>query len=326
MSEEQVICDNTTLDKSNALEIGKKYGRLTVIGYGIKETKSGQKRKCVLCRCDCGNQKLMDITSIKKGLTVSCGCYNRQRVHETRSKGNHTKTPLYYVWVNMKQRCQNSRNPEYHNYGGRGIKVCNEWQTFQPFYEWAVGSGYTMGGKDQSIDRINVDGNYEPSNCRWATFKEQQNNRRDNRKFNIFGVEMSLEQMSKLSGIHIAALRSRIYTKKMSPEEAILLSPKNNRNEKRKNKILSEKVKRFRMIVDEMAETYEKKQCDYGDSFGISVRKYGKISALTRLSDKFNRVENLVLKGIQSVDDEKLSDTLLDLANYSIMLLMEIEQ
>lgn len=311
--------------KEDALVIGEKYGRLTVIGFGIKTSKSGRKRKCALCRCNCGNQKLMDITSIKKGLTVSCGCYNRQRVHETHSKGNHTKTPLYYVWTNMKQRCQNSRNPEYHNYGGRGIKVCDEWQTFQPFHEWAVNSGYTVGGKDQSIDRINVNGNYEPSNCRWATFKEQQNNRRVSRKFNVFGVEMSLEQMAKLSGIHIASLRSRIYSKKMRPEEAISIRPKNNRNEKRKNKILTEKVKRFRIIANEMTDTYESKQHDYNDSFGISVRKYGNIAALTRMSDKFNRIENLILNGNTQVKNESLLDSLKDLACYCVMTVMAIE-
>lgn len=87
-----------------------------------------------------------------------------------------------------------------------------------------------------------------------------------------------------------------------------------------------EKTARFKEITNSMAELYAKKNADYGDSFSRSVEKYGLIAGLTRLSDKFNRVENMVLRGSQSVDNEKLSDTLLDLANYSIMLLMEIEQ
>ncbi len=312
--------------KYKDLIVGQRYGRLVVIGFGMKTSKSGRStRRCALCHCDCGTEKLLDIAPIKKGLTVSCGCYNRQRVHETHSKGNHAKSPLYYVWVNMKQRCQNPRNPEYHNYGGRGIKVCDEWQTFQPFYEWAINTGFDVGGKDQSIDRIDVNGNYEPSNCRWATFKEQQNNRRDNRKFTVFGVQMTLEQMSAVSGIHIGSLRSRIYTQKMSPEEAISIRPKNNRNEKRQALALAEKVEQFRKIVNNLADLYEKKQHDYGDSFSKSIDRFGIEAAFTRMSDKFNRAENLLLcKKEALVNDESAVDTLLDLGAYSIMTAMEV--
>lgn len=92
-----------------------------------------------------------------------------------------------------------------------------------------------------------------------------------------------------------------------------------------KSRLIPKSVFRFREIVDEMAKTYEKKNHDYGDSFGISVRKYGKIAALTRISDKFNRIENLILNGNTQVKDESLKDTLLDLANYAVMTVMAIE-
>lgn len=86
-----------------------------------------------------------------------------------------------------------------------------------------------------------------------------------------------------------------------------------------------DKVKRFAQLAERMADTYERKNADYGDSFGVSVRKYGAIAGLTRISDKFNRLESLILKNEQHVSDESVTDTLLDLANYSIMLLMELE-
>lgn len=130
--------------------------------------KNSRRMMCWLCQCDCGGTAIVRIDHLRNGHTRSCGCLYEK--HGMR----HTKT--YKSWYNMLQRCSNSKINRWHIYGGRGIKVCERWQDFRNFFA-------DMGERpeDHSLDRINVEGNYEPGNCRWATQKEQQNNRRNNK-------------------------------------------------------------------------------------------------------------------------------------------------
>lgn len=155
---------------------GQTFGRLTVTGYYGK-TKSG--RSLWLCRCECGNEKIANSDSIKRGLTRSCDCLDREAhfFRPNRKKHGDHGTRLYRIWKAMKSRCYCVNSESYQKwYGARGITVCQEWQNdFSKFRDWALSNGYR---DDLSIDRINPDGNYEPHNCRWATAKEQVNNRR----------------------------------------------------------------------------------------------------------------------------------------------------
>lgn len=156
---------------------GKKFGRLKVIEY-YGSNKNG--RALWLCQCDCGKTKSVLGNSLLCGLTLSCGCYNKEEARKRRTKHSLSYSKLYKVWHGMKTRCYNKNFIYYCNYGGRGITICHEWlNNFETFYNWAINNGYEEG---LTIDRINNDGNYEPNNCRWITRAEQNRNQRKTRK------------------------------------------------------------------------------------------------------------------------------------------------
>ena len=126
---------------------------------------------------------------------------------------------MYHAWSTMKQRCNNPNDKNYHNYGGRGIKVCNEWlKDFSNFYNWAISNGYQEG---LSIERKDVNGDYCPENCCWITMKEQQSNKRDSKKFEYDGKNLTLLEWSKLLNISPDTLASRYYTRHWTIEKNI---------------------------------------------------------------------------------------------------------
>ena len=212
---------------------GQRFGRLTA----IERAGTNKKRYITwLCQCDCGNTTIAVGSDIKSGHTRSCGCLQRDRLIEynkSDSKRSRTSelnkvrkrthgmryTRIYKEWRSMIDRCENKSWKHYHNYGGRGISVCKEWRdSFNTFYEWAISNGYN---DSLTLDRVNVNGNYEPSNCRWATNKEQANNKRNSRYLTFNGKTQTLQQWADELEVDSRTLRSRIDKYGWTAEKAL---------------------------------------------------------------------------------------------------------
>lgn len=146
----------------------QRFGRLTVV---VATKKRSSNRNVIwLCRCDCGNLTEVRRDSLLSGRIKSCGCLHEEKIRAGNPKHGGWGARLYRIWRGMKERCRNPRGRDYCRYGGRGIIVCDEWnKDYIAFQEWALSHGYTSG---LTIDRINNDGNYEPSNCQWITKSE----------------------------------------------------------------------------------------------------------------------------------------------------------
>ena len=201
--------------------IGEKFGRWTVIEKA--EKRNGMPR--LKCRCECGTEKEVYQKHLLSGASVSCGCFAKELARERaikhcKEKATHrmTNTRLYRTWINMKKRCYDVNYESYNIYGGRGIQICEEWQNFTAFMEWALNNGYT---DTLTIDRIDVNGNYEPSNCRWATRKEQGNNKRNNHFITYNGITRTIAQWSEIIGINRSTLYARINRDKWSIGRAL---------------------------------------------------------------------------------------------------------
>lgn len=188
--------------------IGKKFGKLVVIKR-VENTNQGRSKW--LCQCDCGNLKSIIGYDLISGKTKSCGCIRKEKSKErglANIKHNKTNTRLYKIWSGMKSRCYYIKNIAYKDYGGRGIKIYDEWKKdFVNFYNWAINNGYN---DNLTIDRIDVNGNYEPNNCRWVTIKVQENNRRNNKIIKYKENFYTLSELAEKLNISSATLNWRL--------------------------------------------------------------------------------------------------------------------
>jgi hypothetical protein len=184
--------------------VGKRFGRLTVTEFkGIRNGHGYWQ-----CRCDCGNSIISKGTLLKKGAIKSCGCYRKDIGKEKNRTHGLSGTRPYYVWKDIIRRCYDETRPEYKNYGGRGIKMCDEWlKSVENFCKWAEESGYEKG---LTIERRGNDGNYEPTNCEWVSMKAQLNNNRRNHLIEINGVLKTIAQWSDDTGIKYDTLWARV--------------------------------------------------------------------------------------------------------------------
>ena len=184
--------------------IGKKFGRLTILKVD-HITSRGQ--SYVLCKCDCGTEKIIKFGSVSTGIIVSCGCRKREVLGLGSITHGQSNTRLYEIWSNMKKRCYYPKYNEYERYGGRGITVCKEWENdFSNFYNWAIRSGYS---EKLSIDRIDNDKGYSPENCRWVTSKTQCRNKSNNLLVSYQGETKTLIEWSEEKNISYKKLNAR---------------------------------------------------------------------------------------------------------------------
>ena len=205
--------------------IGKRYGHLLI----LEEAEVSENGKVkVRCQCDCGNITVCFLDDLKQGNTKSCGCYRVSLVKGLTKTHGMSDTRLFKVWCLMHQRCYNINNPQYKNYGGRGITICDEWKNdFLKFHDWAYENGYDENADFMkcTLDRKDVNGNYCPENCRWATTIEQCNNKRNNTLVSYNGEIHTVAEWARMKCLNYTTLFCRLFYHGWSVEEALNVEP-----------------------------------------------------------------------------------------------------
>lgn len=181
---------------------GQRYGKLTVIRPN--DSPDAKKATC-LCRCDCGVEKAVRVKLLVGGGSKSCGCARLINARAAVATHGLSATPLYHLWQTMRQRCENPKAEGFERYGGRGIRVCDRWQSFSKFV-----SDMPPRPEGMSIERIDNDGDYEPDNCRWATRLEQAHNMRTNRRISVNGVSLTSAEWSRRLGAFHTLVANRL--------------------------------------------------------------------------------------------------------------------
>ena len=193
---------------------GKKFNSLLVIKRVENEEKG---RARWLCKCDCGNETIVRGSNLKNGAVKSCGCLRKTASERNRTHGD-SRTKLYNHWVSMIYRCYNPKNQAYKWYGARGIKVCDEWKDYLKFKEWVLS---TRPDESYTVERIDVNGDYCPENCKWIPMGEQANNRTTNLIYEYNGKKQNLAQWCMELGLDYKLVHNRLFKSKWSFEKAI---------------------------------------------------------------------------------------------------------
>lgn len=180
----------------------RKFGKLFVLHRS--DDKGNGKKPVVkwVCRCECGKETSASSYALLSGHTVSCGC---KKIKHMESYKHRTR--LYNIWKCMRQRCNNPNNPSYPHYGGKGVRICSDWREYASFKKWAELNGYN---DSLSIDRIDVNGNYEPTNCRWADNKTQMNNTTRNRKVSYHGDLFTMAEIADIANVSYSKVQHRV--------------------------------------------------------------------------------------------------------------------
>ncbi len=194
--------------------VKQKFNRLEVIKFSHNDKYSSRIWKC---KCECGNIVLASTNSLRRNNTKSCGCLQKEKAaisgrnsattHGLSKDSNGKKTRLFRIWMGMKTRCYNPNVVEYPRYGGKGVVICEEWKNFEAFHNWALTNGYQ---ENLSIDRKELSGNYEPSNCRWVTDKVQCRNRTSSRIIDFNGQQKTLVEWAEINSMSINCLFERL--------------------------------------------------------------------------------------------------------------------
>ena len=193
--------------------LNQRFGRLVV----IEPSKSKNNETMWKCKCDCGNITIVSTSNLRANRIKSCGCFKLDKLIERSSTHNQRHTHLYEIWKSMKQRCYNPNLKPYKNWGARGIKVCDEWRyNFQAFYDWAYANGYSVKTRNNqktklTLDRIDVNGNYEPSNCRWVDRKTQARNTRVNKYISYKGITKCLAEWCEELNLSYSIIHGRLF-------------------------------------------------------------------------------------------------------------------
>ena len=200
---------------------GQKIGLLTVVRLDYDkqrevEQRTGRRRTFWFCLCDCGNTTSIDATQLRIRPNKSCGCINAKLTAQHNKTHGMSGTKEHKTWKGIHERCRNKKLKCYGNYGGRGIKVCDRWDSFENFYA-DMGDAPTPS---HSIERIDVNGNYEPSNCKWATPIEQANNKNQNKYIEHDGLRLTYSQWGRKIGLKPHTIRARIEAG-YSPKDAL---------------------------------------------------------------------------------------------------------
>lgn len=231
-------CGHRKYDAVNSI-IGTKVNNLQVL------EEAGRKNKNILvkCLCDCGNTAIITVSRVKNGIVKDCGCSKKKITSELMKKHGESNSKLYWIWESMKARCYREKTEHFKYYGERGVSICNEWlgeDGFLNFRNWSTKNGY-IDGKKLSIERKDINGNYEPSNCEWIPFVLQARNRKSNINATLNGKTKCLTEWCNELDLKFSSIRYLIKVKGLTPEDAIEFKLKNRENRGDRN----ESTKRF---------------------------------------------------------------------------------